>query len=124
MRQIYSPVCTLAQQHGYFQQPATASVRLAPTPDTAEKLRRACLLLKATELGLVLLRALPEPGPNEPAAPVRPLPDFLFPLRFVVQPISPEGLDGGQPTGLGRRELLGQGREIPEIWADGLYHEP
>ena len=89
MRQLYSPVCTLAQQHGYFQQPAAASVRLAPTPDTAEKLRRAGLLLKATELGLVLLRALPEPGPDEPAAAVRPLPDFLFPLRFVVQPISP-----------------------------------
>ncbi|GAA4055169.1 hypothetical protein GCM10022409_47910 [Hymenobacter glaciei] len=89
MRHTYIPVCSLAQQHTYFQQPATASVRFAPTPDTAEKLRRAGLLLKATELGLLLLRALPVPEPDETPAPARPLPDFLFPLRFAVQPISP-----------------------------------
>lgn len=89
MRHTYTPVCSLAQQHSYFQQPETASVCLAPTPDTADKLRRAGLLLKATGTGLVVLRALPVPETSETPAPPQPLPDFLFPLRFAVQPLSP-----------------------------------
>jgi hypothetical protein len=97
MRHVYTPVCSLAQRHSYFKQLATASVRLAPTPDTAAKLRRAGLLLKPTDAGgLVLLQARPVPdaasGPQQPAGEAedeQPLPGFLFPLRFVVQPISP-----------------------------------
>ena len=85
MGHSYHPVCSLTQQHSYFQAPETASLSLLPTPDTADKLRRAGLLLKATSTGLVLLRAQSDEIPG----PVRPLPDFLFPLRFAVRPLSP-----------------------------------
>ena len=88
LRDTYLPVCTLAHEHSYFQRPETASVRFAPTPDTAAQLARAGLLLKATPTGLTVLRALPVPGPGEEPGPLRPLPDFLFPLRFTVQPLS------------------------------------
>ncbi len=87
LRYTYLPVCTLAQEHSYFQRPETASVRFVPTPDTAAQLARAGLLLKATPTGLTVLRALPVPGPGEEPTPLRPLPNFLFPLRFAVQPL-------------------------------------
>lgn len=85
MRHTYHPVCSLTQQHSYFQFLETASVRLMPTPDTADKMRRAGLLLKVTDNGLVLLRALTDETPGL----ARPLPEFLFPLRFAMQPLNP-----------------------------------
>lgn len=86
MQQRYLPVCSIAQQHSYFQQPQTATVRIVPTPDTARNLQRAGLLVKATATTLVLLRALPTADSGAAPASELPLPEFLFPLRFAIMP--------------------------------------
>ncbi|MCC2545356.1 hypothetical protein LJY25_02780 [Hymenobacter sp. BT175] len=85
MQTTYQVLCRLHQRHDYFQDPYTPSVALTPTLQTAQNLRRAGLLLKSTPRGLALLRS--EAVGEE--APRRPLPDFLFPLRFRLQPLSP-----------------------------------
>lgn len=84
MRTTYRPLCTVAQRHGYFHDERTAALRLLPTPQTQQNLRRAGLLLKAMPNGLVVLREMDTP------AAARPLPAFLFPLRIQLQPFSPQ----------------------------------
>jgi hypothetical protein len=89
MRQLYLPVCSIAQQHHYFQQPQTTTVRIAPTHDTARNLQRAGLLVKATPNALVVLRAIPQTDSEQASNPTPALPSFLFPLRFAIMPSNP-----------------------------------
>ncbi|TGE14015.1 hypothetical protein [Hymenobacter elongatus] len=83
MQNAYQVLCLLEQHHSYFQNPQAASVSLVPTPDTARRMQRAGLWLKTTAAGTVVLR-----DGSGPAAAL-PIPEFVFPLRFRVEPLSP-----------------------------------
>lgn len=83
MLQTSQLLCVVEQQHSYFQDPLTPGVRVVPTAATARNLQRAGLWVKPTANGLAVLRDLND------AAAGRPLPDFLFPLRFQLAPLSP-----------------------------------
>lgn len=83
MRQTYQLLCVVEQRHSYFQDPLTPAVRITPTAATVRNLQRAGLWVKPTANGLAVLRDLND------AAAARPLPDFVFPLRFQLEPLSP-----------------------------------
>ncbi|RSK43451.1 hypothetical protein [Hymenobacter perfusus] len=83
MRQTSQLLCVVEQRHSYFQDPLTPAVRITPTAATVRNLQRAGLWVKPTANGLAVLRDLND------AAAARPLPDFLFPLRFQLEPLSP-----------------------------------
>ncbi|MCA8829723.1 hypothetical protein [Hymenobacter pini] len=84
MRQTYQLLCAIEQRHDYFQAPDTPAVRITPTAATTRHLQRAGLWVKPTANGLAILRDL-----NDPAA-AWALPDFLFPLRFQLEPLRPD----------------------------------
>lgn len=78
----YHEFCRVRFRHTYFADQVCCALVAAPTPTTAEQLRRAGLLFHGGPDGFVLLCPTP-PG----AAP--PSPAGLFPLLFTLQVLDP-----------------------------------
>lgn len=85
MLTTYQVLCSVALRHAYFTDGLLRSLAVRPTPATAERLRRAGLLLKARPDGFVLLY----PVAGRDAVPFQ-APAGLFPLQFGLMPLDAE----------------------------------
>ena len=101
MRARYHVLCRVAMSHAYFASKQLRGVSTRPTAATAERLRRAGLLLRPLPTGfeVVYTAATDSPPPGLRSA---------FPLVFSLHPPGPDftlytdlpGATGGEPAGL------------------------